>query len=326
VFSLINDTYNEKSFSYITLKSNKKQIINQIVLTISDAEFDKNVMLEGSTDNHHWFTIREHLRIVRFRNSSNDFEYTTLDFPDAEFNYFRLKFDDTFTPRITITNAYAYENNITSGKYTEVKSKEWKQVENKKEKKSEVIVEFPYQYTISYITIKSNSTIDFYRNINIYATNGTYHTVSGDKDYWYVINSSVFTSEKKSSINCNNETTRKLKIEIANFDNEPVNISEIKIYCEQARLIAYLPVSENIYVAYGKTNEHDPVYDIEHFKNKIPSLLMDINYGEEQVKLAKVEVKSELIGNKNWLWIIMGVVISLISYFALSMLKKESKQ
>jgi hypothetical protein len=324
-FSVINDTYNDKSYSYITLKSNKKQTINQIVLNIDESNFDKNVMIEGSTDNQHWFTIREHLRIVRFNNSQDKFEYTTLDFQDAEYNYFRLKFDDTFAKRITVNNAYAYENTVTKGQYAELKPKPWKQTENKKDKTSEIIVEFPYQYMVNSITVKSNSTADFYRNINVYATYGTYHTATGGKDNWFLVNSSVFTSEKNYPINCNNEATFKLKIEVMNYDNAPIQINEIKVYAEQSKLVAYLPVSENIYLTYGKTNDHDPVYDIEHFKKKIPAALSEISYGDEQAKITKIEKASPLIESKKWLWVIMIIVILLIGYFALSMIRKEGK-
>lgn len=324
-FEIINDTYNEKCCSYVTLKFDKKQTINQIKLNVSDSNFDKRLKIEGSTDNKQWFTIKEHLRIVRFRNSNEDYSYTTLNFKNAEFNYFRIKFDDDGSPRVTISEAYAYENQVIPGDYNELKIAGKKQTENKKEKTSEIIVELPFNYLINYITLRSNSKSDFYRNINVYGSNGTFKTEKGEIENWYMINTSVLSSDEENTIYCSNSKTKKLKIEIINYDNEPIEIDDIKVFSEQCRLVATLPVSDNSYIAYGKDNDQVPNYDLVHFKDKIPNGISEINYGAEQVKLITINNKSPLIENKKWLWIVMGIVILIIAYFALNMLKKEEK-
>ncbi len=324
-FDMINNSYTDKSASYITLKSAKKQTINQISLTIADANYDKSVKVEGSNDNKQWFTIAEHLRIVKFNDVDNHFEHNTLDFNSSEYAYFRLKFDDILTERINVTNAYVYKCNVKQGNYDTLKINKWKQTENKKDKTSEVIVELPYNYLVSYLTVKSSAPTDFYRNMNVYGTSGTYHTPKGDIENWYLLNTSVLSSIENHNIYCNNEVTKKIKIIVYNYDNAPITISEIKVYGEKSRLVANLPFSENIYLTYGKKNDHEPIYDIEHFKNKIPKELTEINYGTEQAKITPVIKQNQLMESKKWLWIIMGVVILLIGYFALNMLKKEGK-
>jgi hypothetical protein len=321
-FDLIDNTYMDKCCSFVTLKFNKKQTINQIILTIAESNFDKRVQIEGSNDNKKWFTIREHMRIVNFQNSEDNFTYTTLNFQNTEYSYFRLKFDDRNTSRITVTGAYAYENKSTPGNYNDLKINDWKQTNNKKEKTSEIIVNLPYPYLINYITINSKTKSDFYRNVNVYGSGGTYHTKRGDIENWYIINTSVFTSEENNPIDCNNEATKKLKIEIINYDDEPIEIADIKAYGEQSRLVANLPASDNVYLAYGKINDNAPTYDLVHFKEKIPSALTEINYGKEEIKIT-AGPPAPVVQNKKWLWITMGGVILLIGFFALSMVKKE---
>ncbi len=322
-FQLINDTYNEKCCSYVTLKFSKKQTINQIKLNVSDSNFDKRLKIEGSNDNKEWFTIKEHLRIVRFRNASEDYSYTTLNFNSSEFTYFRIKFDDDGSSRINVTEAYAFENQLIEGKYSDLKISDKKQIENKKEKTSEIIIDFPFSYLVNYITIKSNYKTDFYRNINIYGSSGTIKTEKGDIENWYMINTSIFSSIENNIINCNNSKTKKLKLEIINYDNEPLAIDEIKAFAEQCQLVANLPQSENLYLVYGKENDNSPNYDLIHFKDKIPNELSVVDYGTEQVKLISIDKPEQLIKSKMWLWIVMGVVLVIIGYFALSMLKKE---
>ena len=208
-FELINDSYNEKCCSYVTLKFPKKQAINQIKLNVSDSNFDKSLKIEGSNDNKEWYTIKEHLRIVRFRNALEDYSYTTINFNNSEYTYFRIKFDDDGSPKINVSAAFAFENKLVEGKYNDLKILGKKQTENKKEKTSEIIVDFPYSYLVNYITIKSNSKSDFYRNINIYGSTGTIKTGKGDIENWYMINTSVFSSvESQNQLTSKNRTDR----------------------------------------------------------------------------------------------------------------------
>lgn len=324
-FDRINDTYNEKCCSYLTLKINKKQIINRIKLDIADANFDKWVMIEGSSDNKNWFTIKEHLRIVRFQNRNEHFEYTTLDFQNTEYTYYRLKFDDDGSKPIAVITAYAYEIDETPGNYHELKILNSKQTENKNEKSSELIVEFPFNYRIDHITIKSNTKKDFYRNINLYRSGGIVHTAGGDKEYWYIINKAIFSSIGKNAISCNNERIQKLKIQISNYNDEPVEINEVKAFAEKCHLVADLPVSGNIHLTYGKANDNSPTYDLIHFKEKIPDALLTINYGAEEVLPLPSVAKGALVENKNWLWLSMSAIVLLIGFFSFRMLKKENE-
>jgi hypothetical protein len=324
-FELINDTYNEKCCSYVTLKFNKKQTINRIKLDVTEHNFDKSLMVEGSNDGKQWFTIRERMRIVRFQNASENFSYTTLDFQDTEFTYFRIKFDDDGSPRVTVSGAYAFENVATKGQYTELKTGERQQTENKKEKTSEIIVSFPYNYVISHINLRSDNKKDFYRNINIYSSAGTYHTAKGEMDSWQMIGSGVLSTNGTNFYQLYHTQTKKLKIEVINYDDQPVTINEIKAYAENTQLVAALPADGVIFVAYGKENDNAPVYDLVHFKEKIPASLSQIGYGDEQIKTITISKASPLIESKTWLWVVMGAVILIIGYFALSMLKKEQQ-
>ena len=137
-----------------------------------------------------------------------------------------------------------------------------------------------------------------------------------------MINSSVLSSEENDPIGCNNESAKRIKIEIINYDDEPIEISDIKAFSEQCRLVANLPQYDNTYLVYGKKEDHAPTYDLAHFKEKIPVALTEAAYGQAEVQQKELAQKPAP-ENKKWIWIAMGAVIILIGFFALSMVKKE---
>lgn len=327
-FELINDVSHLKCCSFVTLKMNKSKVINSIHLDIAENNFDKILSIQGSNDNKEWFTIKQHLRITGFDNGNNSFRSTSINFPSAEYSYFRISFDHDASTKVTVTNAYAYENKTSKGHYDELQIKSKKQTENKKEKTSELIVELADNYMLSYISLKSNDKNDFYRNINIYRSVGTYHTPKGDEESWQMINSGVIASNTDNILTLGNEQTKKIRIEIINYDNQPISMDEVKLFSESITLTAKLPVSDQLYLVYGNENIAAPVYDLVHFRDKIPASLPVVVTGKEELKSAvTMNASAEpLIKNKIWLWAVMLILILLIGYFALNMLKKERSE
>jgi hypothetical protein len=323
---IINDVTRLKCCSFVTLKMKNVKTINKISLEVLENNFDKILIIEGSNDNKEWFTIAQHLRIVAFENSNTSFRSTSVRFHNSEYSYYRIKFDDDSSPKITVTNAYAFENNTVKGKYDELIIKSKKQTENKKDKTSDIIIDLQNNYLLSYITLKSSEKSDFYRNVNIYRSAGIYHTPKGDEEAWDMVSSGVIISGQENLLPMYGKQSSKIRIEILNYDNQPITLNDIKCYSETTSLTSKLPASENLYLVYGKENASAPIYDLIHFRDKIPSALTAVKTGNEELKTSPVmnAAGEPLIKSKLWLWLIMGIVILLIGYFALSMLKKEN--
>lgn len=326
-FELINDVTHLKCCSFVTLKMNRQTVINRINLDIAERNFDKIVVIEGSNDNRQWFTIKKHVRISGFSNGESTFRSGIISFPAAEYRYFRIKFDDDGSARVTVTAAYAFEYKITKGNYDELYIKSRQQTEDKKNKVSEVIVDLAHNYHISRLSLQSDNNTDFYRRIDIFRSGGIYHTPKGDEELWQQVGSGMISSADDNLFAFDDLQTRRLKIKISNYDDRPLTFDHVKVYSEKIALTAQLPAGEELYLAYGKENADAPVYDLLHFKNKIPENLTSLKYGKEETKPAAAAPEAgAAITGKTWLWIAMGAVILLIGYFAFSMLKKETEK
>ncbi len=325
-FELINTVSNLKCCSFVTLKMNKRRIINTIYFDIEQSNFDKNITVEGSNNNKDWYVIKTHLRITGFYNNSINFKSTSIDFPNAEYEYFRIKLDDDASEKVVIHKAVAYESSVNNGEYDKLVVLSKKQTNNKETKTSETVINYGANQIINYIKINCVNKENFYRNINIYKSIGTFPTAKGKEEAWQLISTGILASDRENKFNLNNSQTTKLKIEVINYDNQPIEITDVEAYSEKIELISKLPLNGLVYLAYGKENEKAPVYDLVHFKSKIPENLNSIKLGKEETKIEKLEKKSALIENKIWLWVALGSLVLLIGYFALKMLKNEQSK
>lgn len=325
-FDIINDVKNEKCCSYITLKLKKKCVLNSIMLDIEELNFDKTLSIEGSNDNKQWFTIRSKIRIVGFENSISRFYSTTLNFNNAEYEYFRIKLDDDSSPKVNVRGAFAFEKTTSKGSYEQIKVVSKTQTENKKNKTTEIIVSAGLKHRISYIRLIPKKGTDFYRNVNIYKSMGMYPTGKGQEEVWQLVASGILSSDNENIYYPEGAQTDKLKIEILNQDNPPVNIDDIQLFYEQIALIAKLPANVPVYLCYGYDRATEPQYDLLHFKDKIPQQLEKVGYGNAEIKIETITPKHALIENQVWLWVAICSLVVLIGYFALKMIKSEQNQ
>lgn len=334
-FDLVNNTHNENGSSFVTLKFGGKRVINEIKLDVQESNFDKWVKVQGSMDNKEWFTIRERIRIVGFYNGEVNYSYTTLRFKPSEYSYFRLVFDDAWSPRITVTGANASEVITDEGRYEEltVKKKDVKQ--DKPAKTTEVYLDLSAAYAVDHVVITPAAKEDFYRDINLYYLAGVTKAQTGDIEHWVLINTGIFSSfgddkadaastSPSTTLLCGQQTKR-LKLEIINRDNQPVEVGDIKVYAESVRLVSKLPSEGELVLAYGKPQCTAPEYDIVHFTKTIPANPGTVQLeNEKTMKQQEENGKKPLVGDKVWLWVAMGGILLIIGVFSVSMLRKTS--
>jgi hypothetical protein len=330
-FELVNNTSNEKCCSYVTLKFDGKKVINEIDLNVQESNFDKWVKVQGSMDNKEWFTIRERVRIVGFSNGDESYRYTALRFSSSEYSYFRLVLDDDGSDRITITGASASEVRTDVGSYEELKVKDKNTKQNKENKTTEIILDLSYSCFIDHVVIKPSTQEEFYRNVNLYYLAGVTKTEKGDIEHWTLVNTGIFTSLDDHGetaafpytvLSCEDQKTSRLKLEIVNRDNQPVEVKDIQVFAESVRLVSKLPAQGDVVLAYGRPSCPSPEYDIVHFTKKIPEYLVNVELGDEKITDKNTVTKEPLIKDQLWLWVAMGAILLIIALFSVRMLKK----
>ncbi|MDM1533540.1 hypothetical protein [Myroides marinus] len=110
-------------------------------------------------------------------------------------------------------------------------------------------------------------------------------------------------------------------IEIYNGDNTPLTIKSVKTYSLTRYATAYLNANTNYTIRVDNITKDMPDYDIQHFKNDIPSTLPIVQtqdfYFDHLQKTDPEKVKKMDNTLNNILWaviIVVGLVIALICY------------
>jgi hypothetical protein len=130
----------------------------------------------------------------------------------------------------------------------------------------------------------------------------------------------VLTSLDSSRFNFDCVTAKKLRLIINHGDNPSLKIKNIALYSPAVELVTRLePGSYFLY--YGNSRISAPLYDLVHFKDKMPTSFTSIILDREEQLSQPAEVVSPLIRNKIWLWVLMGLIIGVLGFFTMNMMK-----
>ena len=321
-FKVINSSSQSGGYFY-TLQLYRDEIINEISLDFAENNYDWNIRLEGSQDQKDWYMIQKDYRILSIQNSRMNYGYNRLNFKDSKFKYYRV-----FVPAKTdphFISARISHKVMIEGKSTDYKIVSQTVTEDKANKETIINVKLDKFVPVHKIKIEANDDFDYYRPIRILCPSDSSKSEKGYIVNYYEPSNGTFSSFEENEFEVSNVNTKELKIIISNNDNQPLNISNIKVSGYVKQLVARFTEPADYSLMYGKENAHSAIYDLDHFKESIPEELVPLKLGKE-IKIASSEAatdNSSFFENPMWLWGIMGFVILLLGFFTFKMLGSE---
>jgi hypothetical protein len=322
-FKLINQSTVGK-MHYFTYEMPSESIVNDIALDFGNDNFDWKIKLEGSQDQKEWFTVVDDYRILAIRNNVTDFRFTNISFPDAKYQYFRLKIISDETPKLLAANIY--QNHIDNGRIANFKIESLKKETNKLRKESILEIDLGMLLPVSKINIFVHAQHDFYRSFSIQAVRDSVKTKNGWTYIYENLTSGILSSLGHNQFDCSSKLVQNLKIVIENQDNMPLEIDSIQVQGYQYELTTRLSEKADYYLVYGQKNAIRPTYDLLYFKNKIPENCTQLSVGAEQrIDQLAIQPKKPFFESKLWLWSLMCVIIAVLGWFSLKMMREKGE-
>jgi hypothetical protein len=319
-FKLLNQTSNASGYFY-TFQISEDVSINEIVLNFDQKNFDWKLKLEGGNDQSQWYTITDNYRIVAINNALTDYTFSTINFPDVKYRYFRLQIKANEKPNLVEPKI----NRIISsnGQYKRYPVKFLKN--DLVAKQSIIELALQDKVPVSFVQFKIKNKYDYYRPFTIEYLIDSTKTQKGWIKNYVELTSGTLSSLEKNNIDLEDDVLAKqFRITIENNDNEALQIDSIIVQGTIQNIMARFDKKADYYLVYGNNMADAAHYDIENFSNKIPTEATAIELGaEELIPRAAVKPAEALFKNKYWLWGIMGLIIVLLGGFSLRMMKKQ---
>lgn len=319
-FEVINRSMSEGK-SYVTFSASSKQTINQIELLFQESNFDWITKLEGSMNQEQWFTVLDNYRIISIDNTNTQFTFSTLHFKPSNYLYYRLSIESETT--VDLIHAKTQMVTIDQGKrkFYSIVKKSTKTPDN--QHLTQIDIELENYVPVDQISVQVSDTFDFYRPITVKYLIDSIETEKKTIYNYKTVDYAILNSVESRAFNFETTMAKHFRIEINNFNNAPLNISNIRFSGPSIELIGRFNNDGQHIVVYGNDRARKPQYDISHFENKIPTDLQPLVLGDEQFieKQNLAKAKSPLFENTLWLWVVIVSIVLLLGWFSLKMLK-----
>lgn len=320
-FNIINQTHNQNGY-YYTFQASAAVALNQIRLSFKQVNFDWKVTLEGSNNNTEWFTVLKDYRILSIKNNNTDYQFTQLNFRDAKYAYFRICIKANEQPELNA--AKILKTDTLKGIDKDIQFLGYQLQNDAKNKQTLVDVNLGDIVPLSYLKLNVQSDFDFYRTFKIEFATDSFKTDKGIQYNYAPLYDGTLSSLEIPEFRFTSTLVSRLRVTIENNDNKPLRLNSIALKGPVYELMARFEKTDyNYALYYGKKEAIAPSYELKNFENKIPMGMTALIVGEEKPNLAFAAPKIEkpLFENKLWLWCLMGVIISLLGFFAYKMLK-----
>ena len=320
-FRLINESEIGSSF-YFTFDANSNEAINEIDLNFKETNFDWKIKLEGSQNLQEWFSIVDDYRILSIKNSLTNFQFTKLVFPESKYRYFRIFLKNSKKP--VLKSARLIRKKLAEGTIKTYPVITQKIEEDKKQKQTVITLSLQEKVPVASLKITVNAGIDYYRPVTISFLADSSKSGNEWRYFYETLTSGILESTAPNSLAFESTIAKDLKIIIENSDNQPLKIDSVKVMGYQYYLTARFTEPADYFLFYGNKSASKPDYDIARFVENVPEKITTITPGKEEVLQNDAGKKTSLFENKNWMWLIMGIIIMTLGWFSIRMIKKKA--
>lgn len=229
--------------------------LNKLWLVFRNSAVSRQANLSGSDDLKHWFAIKEDIDLQGADNTTNpEYEYV-LNFPASKYRYYKIQIDNRKRDPINIVRAGIYTSSaermvrpIASLK-TNVKEGS---------KQTSYFVDLDNNYYVSQLRLNVISPKYYSRAINIYDV--------GHKPEELIYKGQL-SSSGSDIVPCVAKTN-KLRIDIINGDDKPLDIKDVTAFDLKRYAIAYLEKGHKYYLLTGNDTINAPSYDLSFLHSK----------------------------------------------------------
>ena len=324
-FKIISKTAIPNKNTTIILE-NPKAEINEIVLSIANADVTKNYSVSGSNDQVEWFGLVNNQELYADLDSEKTNGLTTIPVPLTSYKFLKIVFDDKKTLPINVLKSGDISSKTTRGDLLEIFTKSNTNAENKIDKKTTLHVIFSNLEIINQISFNIAAPKLYKRYVRVYKL------VSVKVKHKFEIQQRDLTTfelnaASKNTFDISQITEKDIYIEIENQDNPPLTINKVQFFQTPISVVADLKADENYTIATENENAIAPNYDLESFKSAIKDDLPKakiIDIVLPQFDAAKFKEKA--FYEQPWfMWICICLGGAAVLFFSVNLLKDLNK-
>ncbi len=325
-YEIVEKEHKKNCCTSLILRNPDGRPINNISLSIKNADVTKQATLLGSDDKENWFALKQQFILTAIDNQNNTSEIKIVDFPLSNYTYYLLQLEDSTTAPLNILSAGYYEVNTEDGKYTEITSLRTVKSDSTKQKRSYVHIVLDTTHVIDKLTVSLSGVPYFLRKASLYTVKERKKKKGGTELYYDLLNSFGLSAKQSSLIELQGIKAEHLVMIIENEDNPALEVASLKAYQLNRYLTAWLKKNEQYKVKIGNEDIGRPSYDLAFFKDSIPNQPPVLAIGKVNIFKEKgVEESATFFTSRSIIWLAIGLVVVILGFMSIKLIRETGE-
>ena len=328
-YEIVEKRQEKNCCTSILLRNSDVKPINNISLSIKNAEVTKYANLLGSDDNKNWYALKQQFTITSIDGDNNTSVIKIVDFPLSNYSYYLLRIDDSTSAPINILSAGFYEVNAANGSYNSLAS-QFHQADSASLKSTYGFIKFNGDQIVDKMAFDIEGPPYFLRQATLHQKMSQVN-IKGDTIYYFQpLTNFTITSRQSTVLELNDVRAEELMVIIDNDDNPSLHVKQVYTYQLNRYFTAWLKGGESYTVRIGEKSLASPRYDIAYFRESINSILPVIHAAglvvvPVVIPEAQPPMTPTFFTNKNIIWIAVILVVIVFGFMAVSITRDMEK-
>lgn len=320
---ILENKITDSGNSLLILKNNGNDSLNHIQLQMKNAAVSRTASLSGSNDKSKWFIIDNQLRISHTPGTNTDDMVQELQIPKSHYTFYKLEIDNRRNDPYQITAAGYLKDYVTNYSVPEIVNPMPLVEQTDSGRQSILHIQWDQAFHHDRFLFQATGTKFFDRNIVIYKAKIDTVPNSGPGDI--IGHFSLLSGPERQIIFIPRIKATQFYFIIRNGDNPPLNITDLNSRQEKISIVTYLQKDSSYQLLVGNPLANAPDYEMERFRDSIPSEIQQLTYGEPVAynNIASIEKPSEK--TRAWLWPVIFAVLLLLGGLSYRLIKDMKK-
>lgn len=326
-YKIISKSNVPNKSSSVIFENNTNKNINDLTLAIANSDVEKIYSISGSNDLTQWFGLVNNRLLSDLSDSENTFVYKNIPVPNNQYRYLKIDFNDKKTLPVAVLKVGKFSSQTTASVFQQIKKEVFKIQEFPKEKKTRITFKFENPSIVNQVSFAIKNASLYRRTAKIMVNRSEVYK-KRKKNYEENLENFELASNTANTFSIGELREKEFYIDIENLDNQPLSISDVKIFQLPVYLVADLISTEKYTLKAGNTNVSEPQYDLSSFQNSISKVLPEAKISNITIvkKAEKATSKNTAIYSQPWfMWVCIGIGGLIIFYFTLSLIKDMKK-
>jgi hypothetical protein len=322
---VLSKTRSKDSITSIIVSLNELKNVTELSLVISNTTINKAYSISGSNNQQDWFGLVSNQTLNDLTNANGTTITKSIVLPRNNYKFLRFDFNDKKSLPINVLEIGYYKGGRKDIETTYLTDFKYKISQDQKHKKTIITFNSNNFQRVDGISFDVKTKL-FLRNASVFV-NTTRKVRKRKENFKLEISSFNLNSNTSNTFQINSFFEKEFTIEIDNQDNQPLDISKIKVFQNTVSILADLKANEKYEVIIDSTLSH-PNYDLANFTQNISAELPEATISN----LKKINSESKDTSEKAFwqkpvfLWSAILLTLALLAYFVFSMLKEVDKK